>query len=65
MTWARDAAHAAAIEEVGAMSRERLTARLTHLAPELTDDALREVVATAMLGARRPLDGGALREVRA
>ena len=48
--------------EVAAMTREALIARLTFLAPAITIDALRAVVLAAMAAPQRTLDGPALAE---
>jgi hypothetical protein len=63
-SWSASPDVAQAVAETAGMTRERLTARLTFLAPELTDDALRGVVVAAMTAPKRPLDGKALAEAQ-
>ena len=46
------------------MTRGQLVARLTFLAPALTDDGLRAVVVAAMTAPQRPLDTVALAEAQ-
>lgn len=59
-TWPIDDATAHAVSAVIGMSREQLVARLTFLAPELSEEGLRSVVVAAMVAPKRPLDREAL-----
>jgi hypothetical protein len=54
--WASTPDVATAADEVAGMSREQLVARITYMAPALTDDGLRVVAIAAMTAKRRPLD---------
>lgn len=54
--WASTPDVATAADEVAEMSREQLVARITFLAPALTDDGLRVVAIAAMTAEQRPLD---------
>lgn len=55
-TWTCDDATAAAVTQTAGMDRARLIARLTFIAPALTDEALRALVIVAMTAPQRTLD---------
>lgn len=53
--WARDAEEARALDELAGKTRQQLTDRLVFLVVELTDDALRALVAQATTAPKRDL----------
>jgi hypothetical protein len=62
--WASDPDVADAITETACLTREALIARLTFVAPALTDDGLRALVVTALTTPQRRIDGAALAEAQ-
>ncbi len=54
--WTRDAEEARAHDELAGKTRQQLTDRLVFLAVELTDDALRALVAQTETLPRRNID---------